>query len=49
MLVLQIQNIFSNVSKGMLASKADMMEAFGTTNEKTICAVFILFSSLLLI
>eukprot|EP00602_Paraphysomonas_sp_CaronLab_P005413 CAMPEP_0185021370 /NCGR_PEP_ID=MMETSP1103-20130426/4058_1 /TAXON_ID=36769 /ORGANISM="Paraphysomonas bandaiensis, Strain Caron Lab Isolate" /LENGTH=518 /DNA_ID=CAMNT_0027552855 /DNA_START=37 /DNA_END=1593 /DNA_ORIENTATION=+ len=35
--VLQIQSVFSNVSKGMLASKADMMDAFGTSDEKEIC------------
>jgi ribosome maturation protein SDO1 len=35
--VLQIDTIFSNVSKGMLASSKDMLDVFGTTDQKLIC------------
>ena len=33
--VLQIDNIFTNVSKGMLASAKDLVEAFGTSGKYT--------------
>jgi ribosome maturation protein SDO1 len=36
--VLQVASVFTNVSKGNLASSKDLMEAFGTTDTKTICA-----------
>lgn len=35
--VLQIDSIFANVSKGMLASAKDLQEVFGTTDHRTIC------------
>lgn len=35
--VLQIDTVFTNVSKGMLASSKDLMEAFGTTDHLTVC------------
>lgn len=35
--VLQTTAIFSNVSKGVLAKKEDLMETFGTDDEMTIC------------
>lgn len=35
--VLQIDNIFANVSKGMLASAKDLQDAFDTTDTNTIC------------
>jgi hypothetical protein len=35
--VLQTTTIFTNVSKGILAKEKDLMEAFGTTDEKAIC------------
>lgn len=35
--VLQSQTVYSNVSKGVLAKEKDMAEAFGTTDQKTIC------------
>ena len=35
--VLQIDTVFTNVSKGMLASSKDLMEAFGTSDQKTVC------------
>lgn len=35
--VLQIDTVFTNVSKGMLASSKDLMEAFGTSDQKIVC------------
>lgn len=35
--VLQIDSVFTNVSKGMLASSKDLKEAFGTSDQKAIC------------
>lgn len=35
--MLQTTTIFTNVSKGILAKEKDLMEAFGTTDEKAIC------------
>ncbi|GAX74278.1 hypothetical protein CEUSTIGMA_g1727.t1 [Chlamydomonas eustigma] len=35
--VLQTTSIFSNVSKGVLAKDKELMEAFGTTDQETIC------------
>jgi hypothetical protein len=35
--VLQTTAIFSNVGKGIMAAKEDLMEAFGTTEEEAIC------------
>jgi ribosome maturation protein SDO1 len=35
--VLQIDTVFTNVSKGMLASSKDLMEAFSTSDQKTVC------------
>lgn len=35
--VLQIATVFTNVSKGMLASSKDLLEAFGTADQKIIC------------
>lgn len=35
--VLQIDSIFSNVSKGMLANSKDLLDAFGTTDKKLVC------------
>lgn len=35
--VLQIDSIFANVSKGMLASAKDLQDVFGTTDHPTIC------------
>ena len=35
--VLQVHTIFANVDKGILASSEDMMEAFGTDDEDTVC------------
>lgn len=35
--VLQIDTVFTNVSKGMLASSKDLLEAFGTSDQKTVC------------
>ncbi|RYG97567.1 hypothetical protein EON65_52670 [archaeon] len=35
--VLQIDSIFTNVSKGMLASAKDLVDVFGTSDHKTIC------------
>lgn len=36
--VLQVASVFTNVSKGNLASSKDLMEVFGTADTKTICA-----------
>lgn len=35
--VLQIDTVFTNVSKGMLASSKDLMDAFGTTDQMKVC------------
>lgn len=35
--VLQIDSVFSNVSKGMLANAKDIENAFGTTDKKLVC------------
>lgn len=35
--VLQIDTVFNNVSKGMLASTKDLMEVFGTTDQLAVC------------
>jgi ribosome maturation protein SDO1 len=35
--VLQIDTIFINVSKGLLASSKDLLEAFGTSDQKEVC------------
>jgi hypothetical protein len=35
--VLQIDTVFTNVSKGMLASAKDLMDAFGTSDQKAVC------------
>lgn len=35
--VLQIDTVFTNVSKGMLASGKDLLEAFGTSDQKAVC------------
>jgi ribosome maturation protein SDO1 len=35
--VLQIDSVFSNVSKGMLANKKDIEHAFGTTHKIAVC------------
>lgn len=36
--VLQIDNVFVNVSKGMLAKSKDLINAFGTNDHALICA-----------
>lgn len=35
--VLQIDSIFANVSKGMLAAAKDLQDVFGTTDHRAIC------------
>lgn len=35
--VLQIESVFSNVSKGLHASAKDIQAAFGTTDQKLVC------------
>ncbi|EME27180.1 Ribosome maturation protein SBDS [Galdieria sulphuraria] len=35
--VLQVENVFSNVSKGVVANKKDLLEAFQTTDIRKIC------------
>lgn len=35
--VLQTHTIFHNVSKGLIANKADLIEAFGTDDQDAIC------------
>jgi ribosome maturation protein SDO1 len=35
--VLQVATVFTNVSKGMLASSTDLMESFGTTDQMLVC------------
>ena len=35
--VLQIDTVFTNVSKGMLANSKDLVEAFGTSDQLLVC------------
>lgn len=35
--VLQIDTVFTNVSKGMLANTKDLMDCFGTTDQRAVC------------
>ncbi len=35
--VLQVESVFTNVSKGMLASSNDLLECFGTSDQLTVC------------
>ena len=35
--VLQAETVFTNVSKGMLASSKDLMDAFGTADQQAVC------------
>ena len=35
--VLQIDTVFTNVSKGMLASQKDLLEYFNTSDQKIVC------------
>lgn len=35
--VLQIDTVFSNVTRGMLANTKDLLDAFGTTDSLAIC------------
>ncbi len=35
--VLQVASVFTNVSKGNLASSKDLMEAFGTSDAIAVC------------
>lgn len=35
--VLQIDTVFTNVSKGMVANGKDLMDAFGTTDQLLVC------------
>jgi ribosome maturation protein SDO1 len=35
--VLQIDTVFTNVSKGNLANTKDLMDAFGTTDQRLVC------------
>ena len=35
--VLQTQQVFTNVSKGQVAKREDLMQAFGTEDEKECC------------
>jgi len=39
--VLQINSIFTNVSKGVLAKNQDLMEVFGTTNTNEVCRIIL--------
>ena len=39
--VLQTTTIFSNVSKGVLAKREDLLEAFGTDDEAVICKIIL--------
>ena len=39
--VLQIDSIFTNVSKGLLASAKDLMETFGTSDTNTVCRIIL--------
>ena len=39
--VLQIDNVFHNVSKGVLANKKDLLKAFGTDDQEEICKVIL--------
>ena len=35
--VLQTHNVFTSVSKGVLAKKSDLSECFNTTDEEKVC------------
>jgi ribosome maturation protein SDO1 len=35
--VIIADNVFTNVSKGMLASSKDLLEAFGTSDARAVC------------
>jgi ribosome maturation protein SDO1 len=35
--VLQVKTVFTNVSKGMLASASDLLDAFGTSDQALVC------------
>nr|CAB3265875.1 ribosome maturation protein SBDS-like [Phallusia mammillata] len=39
--VLQTHNVFTNVSKGQMAKKQDMMSAFGTENQTEVCVAIL--------
>lgn len=39
--VLQIDNVFHNVSKGVLANKKDLLKAFGTDDQEAICKIIL--------
>ena len=39
--VLQIDSVFTNVSKGLLASAKDLMETFGTSDTKSVCRIIL--------
>ncbi len=39
--VLQIDSVFTNVSKGLLASAKDLMETFGTSDTNTVCRIIL--------
>eukprot|EP00727_Mastigamoeba_balamuthi_P013674 m51a1_g893 hypothetical protein (261) ;mRNA; f:18131-19334 len=39
--VLQLQTVFTNVSKGVTAKKADLEEAFGTTSHDAACKIIL--------
>ena len=41
--VLQTDRVFVNVSKGMMANKQDIIEAFGTDDERKACMMVSLF------
>ncbi len=35
--VLQTHSVFTNVSKGQFANKSDLIEAYGTDDQDTVC------------
>lgn len=39
--VLQIDSVFTNVSKGLLASAKDLMETFGTSDTNSVCRIIL--------
>jgi len=39
--VLQIERVFTNVSKGIVASSKDLKEVFGTDDEKEVCRIIL--------
>lgn len=39
--MLQIDTIFTNVSKGLLASSKDLSDAFGTSDQMKICEIIL--------